>query len=375
MRMLNKLVTGAAVVAAATALTAGVALADPPSGVTPKATDVIGVGSNTTEYMLDQLTTNYNASHKSGARIYSYDALANAASTTSSNITTKKGCKAIPRPNGSSAGIAALAENIKDGKDYCIDFARSSRAEKATDPPGLNFVPLALDNVSYASLSKGSNAPTNLTTKDLTEIYSCTVTKWNQVGGTSSATIKPYLPQPGSGTLAFFEAAIGVTSPGSCVTQPNTLEENEGINSIYTGKNAANIIIPFSAGKWLAQAYHSPACFYKSCPTDKTGTFIKCKKPTKGQNEFGCDLNGVLKVNDINKTAPINGTGSKAVLNPKFTPTFIRTLFDVVRTASTKNHIPSYLNGFFGSTGYFCSKAEKSVIAAYGYEPTAACGS
>jgi ABC-type phosphate transport system substrate-binding protein len=379
MRMLGKLITGAAVLATVTTLTAGAALADPPSGVTPKATDIVGGGSNTTEFLLDQLTTNYNAAHKTGTHIYSWDALANAAATTSPNIAYKAGCVAAPRPNGSSEGIADLAENIKDPKSkshFCLDFARSSRAEKSTDPSGLTFVPLALDNVSYASLAKGSNAPTNLTTKQLTEIYTCTVTKWNQVGGKSKDTIHPLLPQPGSGTLAFFLAAINVTTPGKCVDEPNTLEENEGVDPIYTNnkKNAPNEIVPFSVGKWISQAYHSAACSTKSCSTDKSGVFIKCKKPAKGQNAFGCDVNGVLKVNDINKTNPIKGTGAKAVLNPHFTPTFIRTLYDVVRTAKTSDSIPSYLNGFFGPSGFFCSSKEKATIAAYGFEPTASCG-
>jgi ABC-type phosphate transport system substrate-binding protein len=373
MRMLGKLVTGAAVVATVTALTAGMALADPPSGTTPKATDIVGVGSNTTEFMLDQMTTNYNGSHKTGTHIFSWDALQNAAATTSPNIVEKKGCTATPRPNGSSAGIAALATNIKDGSHFCLDFARSSRAEKSTDPSGLSFIPLALDNISYATLAKGSNAPSNLTTKDLTEIYTCTATKWSQVGGKSTATIKPLLPQPGSGTLAQFLTDIGVTTPGKCVNEPNTLEENEGTDPIYSGANAKNELVPFSAGRWLAQAYHSAKCKTTKCATDKTGVFTECQTPKAGQNKFGCDVNGVLKVNDINGTAPINGTGSKAVLNPHYTTTFIRTLFDVVRTAKTKDGIPAYLESFFGAKGAFCKDAK--VIEAYGFESTAACGS
>lgn len=372
MRMLGKLITGVAVVATVTTLTAGVALADPPSGTTPKATDIVGVGSNTTENMLDQMTTNYNGAHKTGTHIYSFDALQNAALAAGSNVVEKKGCAKTPRPNGSSAGIAALAGNIKTGKHFCLDFARSSRAQKSTDPSGLSFIPLALDNISYASLAKGSNAPGNLSTHQLAEIYTCTVTKWNQVGGSSSATIHPLLPQPGSGTLSQFLSDIGVTTPGACVNEPNSLEENEGVDPIYTGANAKNEIVPFSAGRWLAQAFHSAKCKTAKCATDKTGVFTECKSPAKGQNRFGCDVNGVLKVNKINGTAPINGTGAKAVLNPHYTPTFIRTLFDVVRTAKTKDGIPAYLEAFFGPKGAFCK--DTNVIKAYGFESTASCG-
>jgi hypothetical protein len=89
-------------------------------------------------------------------------------------------------------------------------------------------------------------------------------------------------------------------------------------------------------------------------------------------------VNGVLQVNKINGTAPIltKGSGSKAthVLNPAYTRTFIRTLYDVVRTAKTSDHIPAYLNGFFGPKGFFCSAKEKTVIAAYGFEADRSCG-
>ena len=218
MRMLSKLLAGAAVVATATALSAGPALADPPSGVLPRHNSVVGVGSNTTEYLLDQLSVDYNAAHK-GAKLYSWDATNPTTGVIGDSIRTKSGCVKIPRPDGSSAGITTLASNIKDPKSkshYCVDFGRSSRAREATDPPkgkgGVLFVALATDDVTYATLAKGSHAPKNLTTADLTKIYSCTATHWNQVGGTSHARIRPLLPQPGSGTLAFFLTAIGVTT-------------------------------------------------------------------------------------------------------------------------------------------------------------------
>jgi ABC-type phosphate transport system substrate-binding protein len=378
MRMLNKLIAGATVLTAVSALSMGTALADPPSGVTPKPTDVVGVGSNTTEYLLDQLTLNYDKGHAKSPQIYSYDALQNSNATgTPPNITAKKGCAAIPRPNGSSAGIAALADNIKVGKNFCLDFGRSSRARKSTDPTTLLFVPLALDNVTYATV-KSSNAPTNLTTHDLTLIYTCTVTNWDKFPGGKNAPIKPILPQPNSGTLAFFETAIGVTTPGKCVAQPANLEENEGINAIFKNKFAKDEIIPFSAGKWVDSAYHSPACATASCPTTNQGVDIKCKKPAKvngvTQNAFGCDLNGVLLLNSIDGKAPLVASGKVKKINPAFAANFIRTLFDVVRTAKTSDGIPSYLNGFFGPKGYFCSGPEKTVISNYGFRVDPACG-
>ena len=55
MRMLSKVLAGTASALALTALLAGPAMADPPPGVTPKAADVVGVGSDTIQFLYDQL--------------------------------------------------------------------------------------------------------------------------------------------------------------------------------------------------------------------------------------------------------------------------------------------------------------------------------
>jgi ABC-type phosphate transport system substrate-binding protein len=389
MRMFNKVITGAAVAAAAITLAAGVAVADPPTGLTPSAGSVVGGGSNTTEYLLDQLALNYDTANPHKTQIYSFDAFQGNVPTKVPTVTLKKGCAAIPRTdiNGSSNGIANLELNTPDGTtgDFCQDFARSSRGPKSTDPTDITFVALALDNVTYASLAKGSNVPGSLTTAQLHAIYTCSVTRrgfkantWGALlgkkakKGSANVHIAPYLPQAGSGTLSFWEKEIGisVSGPGKCVTEPATLEENEGINPVYSSKNAKNILIPFSAGKWLAQAYHSPACKTKSCSTFKNqAIFILCKTPRKGQNMFGCDVNGKLGLNDIQGRSPTSGKGSRSVLNTRFP--YQRTLYDVVRGTDS---IPAYLATYFGSKGAFCSRKYASVISAYGFLPDPKCG-
>jgi ABC-type phosphate transport system substrate-binding protein len=401
MRMLKMVIAGVAT-AATLALTVGVAVADPINAKTgktiePRACDVVGAGSNTIEYLMSQYSLNYNKAllkaHKGISQtqscakesrpfFYSWDALQNSAASSSPLIALKKGCAKIERPNGSSAGIADLTNvKVKDPSNHksypCLDFARSSRASKSTDPTNVTFVPLALDNVTYATV-KGGNAPANLTTADLKKIYLCTATTWNQVGGRSTATIHPLLPQSGSGTLAFFEAAIGVTTPGSCVVQPATLEENEGVNAVFRGPNAKNLLIPFSAGKWVAQAYHSAACSRSGCGTDSSGVTILCKKPTKTQNTYGCDVNGPMVLNSINSTSPIVGKGSKTVLSSKFTIGFVRALYAVVRATHA---IPKNMNAFFGrynkktNPNTICSPTnQKTIIPDYGFRANPACG-
>jgi ABC-type phosphate transport system substrate-binding protein len=376
MRTLKKLLAAAAVAASATAMAVGPALADPINGsgkpVTPKETDVVGVGSDTLEFLMDQLSFDYNKSHATGPRLYSWDAL-NPKTGLTDNIKEKAGCAVTPRPNGSSAGITALVTSPKtsDGKHFCVDYARSSRARKPSDPPkmvgGIVFVALAKDAVTYATNST-TNAPANLTTAQLTSIYNCTVTNWSQVGG-KPGTINAELPQTSSGTRAFFLKAIGldVAGPGGCVK--SIAEENEGINSVLKG---ANTIFPYSIGKFIAEKFHSAKCLNKTC----TGS--PACHPTATQNKFGCDTHGSMVLRSINGTKPTTGTGTKTVINSHFSANFVRTVFAVVRWASTANNIPTYLQPFFASAtrhGWICgnSTAHKDLIS-YGFLPTPFCG-
>jgi len=113
MRNLMRIVVGASVLLGATAMSIGPALADPPKGVTPKETDVVSVGSDTDEFLLDQLAFDYNKAHTTGRKLYSWDALNPKTEAMGDPIKVKAGCATIPRPDGSSAGITALDANAK----------------------------------------------------------------------------------------------------------------------------------------------------------------------------------------------------------------------------------------------------------------------
>ena len=381
MRILSKLVVGTAVAVTAVAMAAPSALADPPGGVTPKYFDVVGVGSSTTTYIMDQISVDYNDTHHTHNSthpwIYSWDA-----APTGALFVAKQGCKPITRSsvNGSSAGIAALAAGAKGAHGaFCADFGRSSRARKSTDPKlgpgGIAFVTFARDAITYATriaAKGGSNAPKNLTTADLTKIYTCSVRNWSAFGG-KPGTILAILPQSKSGTYASFLSDIGVTTPGPCITTSTTLEENQGIAAVF---NSPNAIYPFSIGRWLAQEYRSPKCLIES-----GSVCVKTAKPGPGQNLFGAAINGFLGLNSINGTKPTAGVGSKQVINPAFTPKFFRFIYNVVRYSSTTpTHIPAYLEGFFNPAseripGYLCAnKKAKADIVAYGFLNTPFCG-
>lgn len=372
MRRSLTFVVAASVVASAAAVAAP-ALADPVSGhgklVTPRATDIVGVGSDTDEFLFDQLSEDYNKAFPRRAQFYSWDAV-NPKTGLTDNIHTKTGCSFIPRPDGASAGLLAFYANTQEGtgrhKNFCIDYVRSSRGRSSKDPAkskgGVVFVVLAKDAITYATNGgrAGTNAPANLTTAQLAAIYSCTDRKWNQVGGKSSTFIKPFLPGTGSGLRSSFLKIIGV-SPGSCVN--STVQQNEGTDKQLF--NNPNALVPYSVAKYLSQVYRSNPC---------TGPKIK------GKNQFGCDQHGDLKLNSINGTKPTLRKGAAQTINDRFTPAFVNTIYDTVRWASTKDNIPAYLEPIFASArakvkGWLCSTRTASKdIASYGFLPTPLCG-
>ena len=379
MRMLSKLLAGAGALVVSVAL-AGPALADPPS--TPAVGDVVGVGSDTTQFLLDQLSNDYNASHATGARLWSWDAVPLGQTITEKAGGVNNDCTQV-RPTGSSAGITELEKNntVSGGTGFCVDFARSSRARGASDPAcatgGICFVALAGDAVTWASRSTaagGTNAPKTLTMSQLKNIYLCKTTNWKAVGG-KSAPIHVFLPQSGSGTRTFFLTALGggVTpiTPGACVSTgvpTNTLVENQGDAPEL---NDADAIWVYSIADYIGQAFHSATCTngatcgYPAAPVCSPGA---------GQNLFGCNLTGVAQLNEIGGIAPTTGTGSTTKINAKFPKLFERTIYDVVRfDGTTTDHIPAYLEPFFAAStattpGWACSNATaKADIGHYGF--------
>jgi ABC-type phosphate transport system substrate-binding protein len=377
MRKLTKILTGAAIVATGLALAMPAAKADPAKGTTPTYFDIVGVGSNTTQYLVDQMALNFDqATDKKYGNttthplIYSWDAINPYTGATADKIVTKAGCTSVERPNGSGAGVTALEENTKNKEGYyCIDYARSSSGRSSTAPAkgagGVLYVPFAEDAVTWAT-DATTDAPKSLTLTQLAEIYDSKVTNWDQVGG-KNAAIKAYIPQSGSGTRSFWLKEIGVTTLGSKV-ETYTPEENEGTDKVF--KNDPNAIYIYSVGAWLSQKYHSG----------------------KGQNTFGSNLSGYLQnLGEVNGTVPVVKTGTTKnpdyIINVKFSADtvkgetsypLVRKLYNVVRyDATAKADMQPRELPFFGPKadgGYLCSAAGTTIIEDYGFLPYAGCG-
>lgn len=310
--------------------------------VTPRVQDIVGVGSDTTQDVVGKVgptlatsgyAPNVNAISPPSVKVYSFDAFG------SPTITPAQGCAEITRPTGSSAGITALLNDQAAGTQ-CIDFARSSRAKGATDG-NLLFVPFARDGVTWATFPTTAggttfNAPVNLTTAQLTSIYNCSVTNWNQVGG-RNAVIKAYIPQSGSGTRSFFLSAIGVTTPGPCVLSPGLFQENNGSEVPLADRPDA--ILPHSISSYVAQS---------------TG--------------ISADVRAGVVLRNINGTKPLT-TGGK--LNTAFTPAFLRDVFNVIKPEDSGQRAYQLL---FGRNGQVCQRDD--ITSAFGFAPlaSASCG-
>jgi len=352
----------------------------------PASADVVGVGSDTIQNLVDQFSANFNTTHKtSGTQLYYFDATNPITGAMGDTIVTKHTATdsttcSQPRPDGASAGITALESTKALSGHPCIDFVGNTRARAGTDPTTISFITLGGDAVTYTT-QPHSNAPPNLTGADLTGIYSCTITKWNQIPGNSggsSATIAAMLPQNGSGMRKVFLTAIGLTTPGSCVStsatrqgaagaSDDTLQQNQGVApSLNT--NTANVIFPFTVAKYLSEHFHSASC----------GTVSQCFAspnhctPSAGLNLFGCNIHGTLLLNPINNNGTVSNPTTpfpptkQSTINPGFDPTFTYVVSEVV--TAPQGTVPASLAPLFGPTGFTCTNATaKADLKHYGY--------
>lgn len=232
-------------------------------------------GSDTTEDVMDALTAGYrgDATNPDNDNTVNIPVLAvpdtgetftvpgdgstTCGSRTYINETDATPPTTFPAPNGSGDGKLALpgtspfpANNLANG---CIDGARSSSGPAASDPAEFEYYAFALDAVSWAHFN--GSAPDSLTLQQIRNIYNCTTTNWNQVGGTAGSIIR-YVPQDGSGTRSFFFTTVlgfDPTTVASCAGQPavKVVQENDG--SAVVAADRPNAILPYSVAQWIAQ--------------------------------------------------------------------------------------------------------------------------
>ncbi|MGW4649372.1 substrate-binding domain-containing protein [Kitasatospora sp. NPDC004289] len=300
----------------------GTAQADP-SGA-PVYRQLAGVGSDTTQGVMNAMANDITLG---GQKVVaSYNALGTA------TIATKAAaaCQSVARPNGSGAGRTALVNQLNLGNG-CLDFARSSSLNLAAVTPGLTYVPFAVDGVTYA-VSSGSEVALDLSTADLHSIYSCDP---GYVGTGPNWDIKPLLPQPGSGTRAFWLTVVGITESDisankyPCVTDTKggkKIEEHDG--RVLDTKS----LVPFSIAQYIAQASSTIA-----------------------------DIRGSAQLGNINGVPSV-------LLNSSAAAT--RDVYNVIPTSQVANS--PWKDVFVGSNSEICKRA--AIVKQYGFGVNANCG-
>ncbi|PPK68894.1 substrate-binding domain-containing protein [Actinokineospora auranticolor] len=232
MRKKQRLIFVAAAAITALGLAANAAQADPAGAPTYR--ELVGVGSDTTQTVLNGLA---DAVTVNGVKVLgSYDARGTAQITTK-DAATNPACT-IARPENSGGGVTALKNDVAAGTG-CVQFARSSSNSAAANPD-LKFIPFAVDALTYAVRSD-STVPKKLTKAQLTSIYTC-----------ANTTFKPLAPQFGSGTRSFFIRSIMPTG----TTDSATLFGPGGTYPCVTDKDATGEGIQEHVGTYLTDTKH-----------------------------------------------------------------------------------------------------------------------
>lgn len=312
----------AGAIVATTALTAGLAS---PAGAAPTiydptfvpgATDLVGVGSDTSEIVMNYLAEGHGGmsgfnTGKTTGRVASF-----AAGIDPPTIVLREGLAPITRPNGSGNGKKTLygTTNIPD-----VNFARSSSSLNSAEvSAGLKQYAFAVDGMKLAVSKSATNAPSAVTANDMVKIYDGTYDTWSDLPGydgpAPAAAIKPLVPQSGSGTYSFFVDQLKAANGGNTVNISGNAETQE--HSDVDIKDDPNAIAPFSTAR---------------AKTQSAGT-IK--------------LLGGFKA--------------------------YRAIYNVVRGTDLSGEMGTKLEGVFASAGFICSPAAKPLIEAAGFDQLAA---
>ena len=259
------------------AATLALGLAGSVTGVDPAAADpkqftaAVGVGSDTTQDVVNALAgfangTNFTPVQSTDAskrQVVSWDAVGTTC------ITPKAPGATFLRPNGSTNGRRALSRAI-DGTGWgngtdcggnkavtgLVQFARSSAGPSGSGTQ-LTYIPFGRDGMSFAYYAPGVGSPvTTLTSAQLTSLFT---TGPQTISGVD---IVPCSIQLGSGTYQFWNTALGVSASqmasatASCTPAGQEIQENDanGLkakgDALGTGKQ---YVIGFSAANFISQ--------------------------------------------------------------------------------------------------------------------------
>ncbi len=318
-------VAGVGLVAAGL-LTATPASADPVG--TPAGGDraLVGVGSDTTQNVLNALSEVVTIGGVK--QIASWDAVGTGTFQTRTGNAACTYTRA--EANGSTNGRSRLLESLTaaNARSGCLDFSRSSSARGTfTSTPSMTWVPFATDTFSYVVRSDGG-VPRNLTLAEMQGIFKCQ----------NTPDIYPVLPQTGSGTRSFWLTTMGITEAQiTAGTYPCLTGAGTTASRAYPQEHDARTlkvdeIYPFSVGLWNTQAAGINA--------DNRGNSV------------------VGQVAGVMAQAP---TANFSITRP---------VFNIIPTANVG--VAPWSTVFVGAGSLVC--AQSQVIVNQGFSPRADCG-
>ncbi|MGB8860399.1 MAG: hypothetical protein WCC60_14120 [Ilumatobacteraceae bacterium] len=371
-------ITVAAMAAAVTPLLAGSASADP-----KQLTAFVGVGSDTTQDVVNALAGESNgilytpvaSSAASGrVQIVSYNAL-NPTNPADSCFTPTPGGPTTQRPNGSGSGQKALSRAIAGGgwgvaacggvQDVSglIQFSRSSSGPSNAVGTDLTFIPFGRDALSFAYYRAGGNGGpvTTLTRQQLQSLYSGgNGSSLSVSNGTENVTIIACGIQTGSGTYNFWRGtALGVTaaqddtatSVCNALGTGVRLEENDAAGLKAKGDlvpAGTQVIIGFSASSFVAKS-----------------NGVSSNNPATSNVGLGSiSDNG----SGVNLGSPVTGVAPNMAPQATFynSSIFGRNVYNVLPTAfATGAGNNDYKSLFVGSTSAICQAT--TTIQTFGY--------
>ncbi len=372
---------------AALAVTGAVASAmSVPANADPKQyTAFIGVGSDTTQDVVNALAghangTNFTPVQSSAAssqrQLISFDATP--PTGTDPCITPKLGGTTFTRPNGSSGGRRALSRALDStgyGSAVCggirninglVDFARSSSGPAAGDTNSqLTYVPFGLDAVSFAYYRADGSPVTTLTRAQLTTLFTTGVQTIDGV------RILPCGIQTGSGTFQFWNTVTtaSTAAEATATAECNNLlgvgvraQENDGVELKARGDaadaavNGTQVVIGFSAGAFVAKSNGVAS------PTPPAGVGIGAISNDGAGNNLGSPVAGTAP-----NLTPVSGFYTN--------PVFGRSVYNVFATSRITSAIGNtdMKTMFSGPTSTLCQAT--ATIQTFGFLVSPNCGS
>ncbi len=338
---------------------------DPASADPKQYAAATGVGSDTTQDIMNALSGHANSNNfvpvqssvASGKRqLVSWDALGTPC------ITPKAPGATINRPNGSTNGRRALSRAI-DGSNWgdatcgakpvsgLVQFARSSAGPSGTGT-SLAYIPFGRDALGFAYYANGVATPvTTLTSAQLTSLFTTGPTT------ISGVELVPCSIQTGSGTFQSWNTAIGVTAAqmaAATATCGAEIQENDAAGLAARGQQPAfagkQLVIGFSAANFISQSNGVAAS--QLAPGVDLGSIDALGKPYAG-------------------TAP-NTTPSATFYA---STTYGRDVYNVLPSTIVDGLGNNDLKTLFvGPTSAIC--AATATVSAFGFgTPVAACGS